>query len=246
MILHDETENFIMGTKALKKDVEKLKLNLIADQRRVTGDGKTQAELIKKMNEGRNVETVRKVICEGTALESVLTDKMTKEIVRYFNDNKLPAIGKLQAHEKPTYTIPPDVEQGIFTILQSVIKADSIGKKQNPFDKIVETGTKKQRDLNAIRKIGLDNPNDHTYSKIGSHEVWFKESKDRKLDPTFKDNTTRSEHHVYNRTAPIKNEKFNDGCDKLTKPRVREADFGMKNKTKPRESTFDRRWCHTK
>lgn len=31
MILHDETEHFIMGTKALKKDVEKLKLNLIAD-----------------------------------------------------------------------------------------------------------------------------------------------------------------------------------------------------------------------
>jgi ribosomal protein S16 len=127
-----------------------------------------------------------------------------------------------------------------------VIKADSIGKKQNPFDKIVETGTKKQRDLNAIRKIGLDNPNDHTYSKIGSHEVWFKEAKDRKLDPTFKDNTTRSEHHVYNRTAPIKNEKFNDGCDKLTKPRVREADFGAKPKTKPRETSFDRRWCHVK
>jgi hypothetical protein len=68
---------------------------------------------------------------------------LTKEIVRYFNDNKLAAIGKLPVHEVPTYTISPDIEQGIFTIIASVIKADSIGKKQNPFDKTVEVGTKK-------------------------------------------------------------------------------------------------------
>ena len=58
-----------------------------------------------------------------------MSDKLTKEIVRYFNANKLAAIGKLQV---PTYTISPDIEQGIFTILQSVVKADSIGKKQKP------------------------------------------------------------------------------------------------------------------
>jgi hypothetical protein len=41
MILSDETEQYIMGTKDLKKNVEKLKLNLINDQRKVTADGKT-------------------------------------------------------------------------------------------------------------------------------------------------------------------------------------------------------------
>jgi hypothetical protein len=92
--------------------------------------------------------------------------------------------------------------------------------------------------LNAIRKIGLDNPNDHTYSKIGSHEVWFNERTDRKFDPIFKDNTTREESHIYNRVAPIKNEKFKDGSDKMIKPRAREADFGKKPKTIPRVSTI--------
>jgi hypothetical protein len=76
--------------------------------------------------------------------------------------------------------------------------------------------------------------------------VWFKERTDRKLDPNFKDNTTRMESHIYNRTNPMKNEKFSDGCDKLIKPRVREADFGKKPKTIPRETKYDKPWCHTK
>lgn len=41
-ILNDQEESFMIGTKGLKKDVEKLKFNLINDQRRVTSDGKTQ------------------------------------------------------------------------------------------------------------------------------------------------------------------------------------------------------------
>lgn len=201
---------------------------------------------MKKINEGHNVETVKKVICEGTALESIMTDKLTKEIVNYFQNNKLGGVGKIPAHEKATYTISSDVEQGIFTILQSVIKADSFLKKQNPFDKIVETGTKRQRDLNALQKIGLDNENEHTYSKIGAHEVWFNERKDRKLDATFKDNTTRYESHVYNRFNPLKSEKFADGSEKMIRPRVREADFGKKPKTIPRETKPAKSWCHTK
>lgn len=157
-------------------------------------------------------------------------------------------VGKLAAHEKATYTISNDIEQGIFTILQSVIKADSFFKKQNPFDKIVDVGTKRQKDLNALRKIGLDNENDHTYSKVGAHAVWFNERNDRKLDPSFKDNTTRLESHIYNRKNPIISEKFADGADRavtLIKPRLREADFCKKEKTVPRNTNYQKPWCHT-
>jgi len=78
----------IMGGKALKKNVEKLLANILNDTRKVTPDGKTLAFVIKKITEGHNVETVKTAICEGTGFESSMTNKLCKEIIKYFNDNK--------------------------------------------------------------------------------------------------------------------------------------------------------------
>ena len=77
-----------MGGKALKKNVEKLLANILNDTRKVTTDGKTLAFLIKKINEDKNVETVKTAICEGTGFEASMTNQLCKQIIKYFNDNK--------------------------------------------------------------------------------------------------------------------------------------------------------------
>jgi hypothetical protein len=77
-----------MGGKALKKNVEKLLANILNDTRKITADGKTLGFILKKINEGNNVETVKTAICEGTGFEASMTNNLCKDIVKYFNDNK--------------------------------------------------------------------------------------------------------------------------------------------------------------
>ena len=76
-----------MGGKALKKNVEKFIANLIADTKK-NAEGKTLQDVVKVMHLGTNVETVKKMICDGTDLEPYLNNVVTKNIVKYFNDNK--------------------------------------------------------------------------------------------------------------------------------------------------------------
>ena len=64
---------------------------------------------MKHINEGENVETVKKAICDGTPVE--LTNALTKQIVQYFQSNKeRTQTGKLPAHVLPTFTVSADVE----------------------------------------------------------------------------------------------------------------------------------------
>jgi hypothetical protein len=115
-----------MGGKALKKNVEKFIANLIADTKKILPENKTLGEMIKVIHVGTNVETVKKAICEGTDLEPYLNNHLTKNLVKYFNDNKeRTQKGKLPAHMPPTYIVTTDLEQGIYNMLQaSVVASD--------------------------------------------------------------------------------------------------------------------------
>lgn len=67
--------------------------------------------MIKMIHSGTNVETVKKAICDGTDLEPYLNNQLTKNLVKYFNDNKeRTQKGKLPAHQAPTYIVTTDLE----------------------------------------------------------------------------------------------------------------------------------------
>jgi hypothetical protein len=68
--------------------------------------------------------------------------------------------------------------------------------------------------------MGLDNKNDYKYSNVNAHDVWFNEKEDRKIQPIFKDVTSRNESHIYNRKAIIHSQKFYDADYNLGKPRL--------------------------
>ena len=57
----------------MKKQIEKLIQNLLADNKKLIPDGITLMKAMKHINEGQNVETVKKAITDGTQLESIFT-----------------------------------------------------------------------------------------------------------------------------------------------------------------------------
>lgn len=209
-----------MGSKALKANVLTLIANLKNDSKKLDG-GKTLVYFEKHISEGRNVETVRKALIEGTTLDSVMTDIITKQLVKYYNQNKLGVTGKLGGHVAATYSVPFDVEQGILTILQSAQRTEDMFKKPNPFDKATaEAANAKAKRLNALRKIGLDNENDAKFSKVNAHVPWFSEKRDRKIQAIFKDNLERAEDPFYERGKLEVSEKFYNLDLKHVKPRT--------------------------